>query len=67
MIIIGKRFKRITPLIDEHIHRVMCAAWAQYDAFFILMRVHARLMTSNLSFTALVYALDVFMIVCRHT
>ena len=31
------------------------------------MRVHARLMTSNLSFKALMYALDMCKIVCRCT
>ena len=31
------------------------------------MRVHARLMMPNLSFKALMYALDVCMTVCRRT
>ena len=34
---------------------------------FLFTRVHIRLMTSNLLFTALVYTLDVFMIAYRHT
>ena len=42
----------------------MRAAWARHDTFFIsyackCLRVHARLMMSNLPCIALVYALDV--------
>ena len=43
-----------------------CAAWAQH-VLISHIGVHARLMRLNLPYKALVYTLNMYMTVCRHT
>ena len=51
--------------LTEHV----CSMGSKHFSFYTLASMHvpARLMTSNLSFNTLVYALNRFATVCRHT